>query len=118
MDLKKLKELCQKATDSPWQTRFLYRSFKIAKTDPGLFILAKSDKQLWDDSEFIAASRTAVPELIEEVEKLRDILDCCRDWMHTQLSEDIIECRGDDECDHCVGLQYVNEARRALGRDE
>lgn len=83
-DLAELKKLCEKATPGPWVLG--------SEADPDLYrgaetiACASGSMVLWDrvlavlnhhfpyeaDSAFIAAARTALPKLIEEVETLRE----------------------------------------------
>ena len=64
MDIKRLRELCDKATPGPWEV------VKKGNTVPSLAIpgvcSGLSPKKA--DAEFIAAARTALPEALEQLE--------------------------------------------------
>ena len=76
--IKQLRELCEKATPGPWEQ---------CKDDPWCVWVMNGDKDGfnllaecgWIDNDwnaaFIAAARTAVPELLDEVERLRRGID-------------------------------------------
>ncbi len=80
INLEKLKELEKNASPGPWYgPTALYEEW--GRIDVGVFISRKT--RLFDDWEdldnetqdFIAAARTAVPELIKAVEIMREALD-------------------------------------------
>ena len=75
LDLGALKELCEKVTPGPWEaerrepfmdgrSHYAFRRRDV----PGVFATMST---LGPDADFIAASRSAVPALIAEVERLR-----------------------------------------------
>lgn len=39
-------------------------------------------------------------------------IEPCLDWMEHALVE--MECREDEDCDHCVGQQFLEQARKVL----
>lgn len=73
LDLEKLKELCAKATNRPWQ-------YRIPAGRDMIFSVGElrgpvAEVRSWspgDDAAFIVAAREALPELIAEVERLRE----------------------------------------------
>lgn len=73
--IKELRELCDKVTPGPW---YEYANqghvFSIQTLNgSGGCILPRSGYE-WirvDDAKFIAASRTAIPELLDEIERLQ-----------------------------------------------
>ena len=99
IDRKNLRKLCRLATQGPW-----------VKEEGGCCINAN---EFFDDlgndrstvayvsdhrgnSNFIAAARNALPELL-------DLLDEAERAIQNVLDADLdIECRGDEDCDHCV----------------
>lgn len=82
MTRKELKELCERATPGPWSTAFGDSIVSVLRPDGGE-LLATMTKRYWekyDDEDaataaFVAASRTAIPALIEQVEMLRAALE-------------------------------------------
>jgi hypothetical protein len=66
IDEKHLRELCAAATSAPWMNRI-----GIGACD----YIAKAERS--DDADFIAAARTAVPALLDEVAMLRQ---ACVKW--------------------------------------
>ncbi len=83
IDLKHLRTLCTAATPGPWG----YRPGKLVCDDDGgaYTLIAESPcphsptksarRAAWDnDARFIAAARTAIPELLDEIERLRQSL--------------------------------------------
>lgn len=71
--LAKLKALCAAAAPAPWQSNVagIEGDNYIAGTGPW-YRLGLKGRDPGADAEFIAAARSAVPELIAEVERLRD----------------------------------------------
>ncbi len=77
LDLKKLKELCEKATPGPWEIRYRdiddnHEQAKVWAENFGWLITRGDLPRSYHDPsmEFIAAARTALPQLIERVEEL------------------------------------------------
>ena len=81
-ELKRLRELCDAATGGPWSVRSLWHGGFAVFGPPNP--LLRADGKPWkngktkcdvantdEDNAFIAASRTALPALLDEVEKLR-----------------------------------------------
>lgn len=64
--LAELKELCQKATPAPWETNIYAGNFFLSHPKAGVIPTTQ-------DMDFIAAARTALPELIAELEALREV---------------------------------------------
>jgi hypothetical protein len=100
--LTKLEELCEKATPGPW---------RISR-DARLFPL-----NLKADGRFIAAARTALPELIAEVRRLRTELEISRKvleetctWFGSLSSGQFcLLCHrriGEDDAMHLYGCPY------------
>lgn len=69
--LKQLEKLCKAATAAPWQTRFIYRMFIAARENAGI-LMGQDQETDWPNSEFIAESIIAIPELIAEIRRLQD----------------------------------------------
>lgn len=88
-DIKRLRELCDKATPGPWHNN---GPFEKAFEDHGWRAIAGSKfvhvarkyqqpyPQCAVDADFIAAARTALPELLDEVERLRAIEAAAEAW--------------------------------------
>lgn len=55
-----------------------------------------------------------IKELEEQNKILRDALDDCLSWM--QADHEWSECRNDEDCDHCLGLQIIESTKQALVR--
>lgn len=77
--LAEIKALADAATPGPW----LSRDGEVFRPDFTGIAHEVDD----DDSDFIAASRTAVPELVAEVERLRDQFSVLTEEYRDQLSE-------------------------------
>lgn len=87
-ELEELKQLCADATEGPWANEVWHNHDEggwaavgpHAKDTPGDDFYSSeepgspSHKKAFSDSLFIAASRTAVPALIAEVERLRGLV--------------------------------------------
>lgn len=78
MDIKKLREICEKATPGPWEWQYSEKWGTIVFNDTLGVITAYTNERgnpditiAEEDLEFIAAARTALPELLDEVERLR-----------------------------------------------
>lgn len=73
-ELSQLRELCEKATAGPWETSPIKRPYWTSiclpnhPVIPGLVIADARPKE----ADFIAASRTALPQLLDEVERARE----------------------------------------------
>jgi hypothetical protein len=77
--IKELRALCEKATNGPWTVQPRGNSegsmgFDLVQVEDGL----RGQFANWTDAEFIAASRTALPALLDEVERYHKLLDACR----------------------------------------
>lgn len=80
LDLPALRELCEKATPEPWRLdshavtcgheTIEFKNYLYADT---AFLANLSGLDRKPDAEFIAAARTAVPKLIEEVQKWKGL---------------------------------------------
>lgn len=76
--LSELKALVEKSVSGPWEVRPeypdepVYTKLVVNKGDDGYDCLVAENVRE-PDAEFIAAARTALPELIAEVERLRTI---------------------------------------------
>jgi hypothetical protein len=135
-ELKQLKELCTNATPGPWRNdcgngevetlewrvpicrrvgnfeRREEATGTYRKQHPEVKHLLSFDNEA--DMDFIAEARTAIPKLIEEVERLREALE-------------FISCPGKDDGDfhnldlfeaHEIAIAMANRAREALGGGE
>jgi len=78
MDIKKLRELCEKATPGPWEWQYSEKWGTSVFNDTLGVITAYTNERgnpditiAEEDLEFIAAARTALPEILDEVERLR-----------------------------------------------
>ena len=80
LDLEALKELCEKATPGPWGVRHRHSGCSIADDERSGLSLELEGPEYPDlrgqfalsaDARLAAASRSAVPALIAEVERLR-----------------------------------------------
>lgn len=69
LDLDHLQALADAATEGPWTARAVY-PFLVEQGDAG-FVSTNLADSTAADAAFIAAARTAVPELIAEVRRLR-----------------------------------------------
>ena len=93
--MKELKELAEKATPGPWEAGYSHwgQSDVIALRHDSIdghvglkngipFVrVAQHSEILIKDAEFIAAARQAVPELIQEIERLkREVTTALTDW--------------------------------------
>lgn len=76
----RLRELCEKATPGPWTAEYdnadnagggWWYDIGPARVGAGYLCSDAKEKQVEHDAAFIAAARTAVPELLDEVERLR-----------------------------------------------
>ena len=67
---KALRELCEKASPPPWRLGWRNRPGVLVDRD-GTYI---DELPICPDAEFIAASREAVPALLDQVEKLEKAL--------------------------------------------
>lgn len=47
-----------------------------------------------------------------EISRFRDALEVAADWMKVQIEE--MDCRGDEDCDHCEGIQSLDQIERIL----
>ena len=72
--IKELRKLCDAATSGPWQERYRpgRSGYDVARY--GSTALVGSHPMLRQDAEFIAAARTALPEALAEIERLRALL--------------------------------------------
>lgn len=81
-ELKRLRELCERATSGEWYWQNISYQFNgpdrpFAKTEYGIIHLDGLLGNDWkvEDREFIAAAREAVPKLIEEMERKSGAID-------------------------------------------
>jgi hypothetical protein len=73
-ELDKLRELANAATPGPWHTMCVFGSWDLpvaVENDKGMQVFEVQGRFGHTDAAFIAASREAVPKLIDEVERLR-----------------------------------------------
>lgn len=92
-DIKRLKELCEKAWPAPWtakQAEYIDGSgfagfWKIWDADNEHDI---SECPTKGNAEFIAAARIALPALIERVEKLERVAEASRNYVYTSVVYD------------------------------
>lgn len=96
MELEKMKELCEKATKGPWirgekfwdgdpimtvqgpeQVQIVEEPCQFFAYPSGSFV--STEEGLVANIDFIAASRTAIPELLAENAKLREMVEVLRE---------------------------------------
>ena len=65
--LKEIAGRVEKATDGPWQTRFIHRLFCRVRESPGDLAFNTKPKEDWVDADFIAHSRSDIPWLLQEL---------------------------------------------------
>ena len=117
--LSELKELAEKATAGPWKwwtsnswRRLKRDSLGITQNVLEPYVCRDGHPDLSiseEDMDFIAAARTAVPELVAEVERLREVL---RRWENHGCPD----CRGDcAAANPPVSFCIMQETRAALG---
>lgn len=62
-------------------------------------------KVVQDQVAYVGEAGTRAANYRAEIAQLRALLTQARDWLHANLNE--MECRYDDNCDHCVGVQLL-----------
>jgi len=55
-----------------------------------------------------------ITKLERDNEVLKEALGDARGWMEANIPE--MECRGDDDCDHCLGASIYRETGQALSK--
>ncbi len=70
VDIERLKALCEKATPGPWRTQ-IWKDAPDGSVYAGADWIANSNRE---DITFIAAARTALPDALGEIERLRGLL--------------------------------------------
>ena len=70
--IKELRELCNKATVGEW---YITNGMQIASTSGGKYEIVTDQAMYESDAAFIAASRTVIPELLDEIERLKTIIE-------------------------------------------
>lgn len=93
LDLAALKDLCEKATPGPWG---VVGERSVAPTHTNHSFTSVPCSHLVD-AQFIAASRSAVPALIAEVERLRGALDQVRRQIPLPPPNPLLGLTVDDE---------------------
>ncbi len=95
--LEELKKLCAAATPGPWrsesyggETGCVSEIYTIATGDDG----DRENAMTKETASFIAAARTAVPELIAEVERLRGLIK----------QTEFVDGNLGAYCPHCIGV--------------
>lgn len=92
-ELKHLRDLCDKATPGPWNTIMDGDGKHSGVENRNQEIVPRytpyEDSGIYkeEDAEFIAESRTVIPKLLDEVERLRETLKFYADPKSYQLSE-------------------------------
>ena len=85
--LREVDERAGKATEGPWQTRFIVRMIRGARTVKGLFIETHPVMD-WHDADFMAESRTDIPKLIRllraAMEMRSQLRGCCDEFESTE----------------------------------
>ena len=76
LDIKRLRELCEKATPGPWtvigEDSWNVKGFpQVEMNTPDVHYFPVHNDA---DAQFIAAARTALPEALDEIERLRKAL--------------------------------------------
>lgn len=99
MDLEKLKKLCEAATPGPWKPdvwietdgngwRATGPHHEDEASDEGSEPGCPDEQAAQHDAAFIAAARTALPELIAEVERLRSVYEAACAWRDVDDGDD------------------------------
>jgi len=77
-ELKAIEERCEKATEGPWDVEAVSNACRVTiGKGSGKVILARAcppqlqEEETWSNVKFMAAARTDVPALIEEVKRLK-----------------------------------------------
>jgi hypothetical protein len=81
--LEELKRICEAATDGPWRYEKKEHWPDCAKRPDyidGVWLAHDDFLEVHDEGEakFIAEARTAIPELLAEVERLQSLVSCYR----------------------------------------
>lgn len=75
---KKWRALADAATEGPWEPHVPYQRDEAEGAGPNHDARSSLGlKRAQDDAAFIAEARTAVPALLDEVERLQAIVDAC-----------------------------------------
>lgn len=115
--IERLKKLVENISEGPWSTRG-YSPDKIF----GPFFGAGPDtsyEQSYFDAQFIAESRTAIPKLIEYIEKLESLIDvakkmsgsCFNAGMYGPLNISPGKC----DCSRCEFERQIKKIKGAEG---
>lgn len=94
--LARLRKVCADATPGPWQTRFIYRTFKRVRESPGDLLIGDPPEHDWPNAEFMCESRAVLPAA----------LDCVAALERTRCECDLVP----DECDRCAALAAFRKA--------
>jgi len=78
-DFKEVLKICNKATEGPWETTGRGSEYVINKNNFNVCLTRRSH-----DAQFIALARTALPQLAEEVIKLRAVAEAAKgiEWVY------------------------------------
>lgn len=121
-ELSRLRELCEKATPGPWEAHVATR-FKGIEQERGVIgpngenvicWVVDEFEQSTENDEFIAAARTALPQLLDEVDQLREVLDSAVHFIESSMVIAKRSCRDGDHLHYAWGERICREAR-ALG---
>lgn len=105
-----VEELDGKATEGPWEASYNVSSLDDCELlgpqiheNGDRVVIAADENGEPGDFQFSATARTLLPAAVKA-------LKVARDWMLSNI--EAMECRGDEDCDHCVGLQALAEIDR------
>lgn len=101
-ELKAIRDRCEAASEGPWAMLYLEQlegmKYPEARDEPRVVndsdFICDGDKHFMStrNLDFIAHSRTDIPKLLDEVERLRELVEAMRD-----SSRSIISCTSDIE---------------------
>lgn len=125
MNLKQLREIAAKATQVvSWYPHHsggddhgatvrgpFCRWFRVTAVDEQYRKHVASD---YDDAQFAAAAMNNLIPLLDLIEEMRAALSRAEDWLGANLNAPTMDCRGDEDCDHCEGITVCTEVRSAL----
>jgi len=91
IDIEGLRELLAKATEGPWDAQDMYGLVMPSKIDGFVFPerRAEHQAQIDADAELIVAARNALPGLLDELDRLRNVvrvLDAANDQQRAKLA--------------------------------
>lgn len=138
-----IRDRCEKASAGSWFTTE-QNEIRLAKENTSLsniicdvplggagMVYARYTNDLDDkesaNAEFIAASRTDIPFLLDQLQKYKRAVDMAREALDTAkaiINENYSEdCRQDEDCDHCYVVYHIldgpiTKIDKILGEEE